>query len=204
MPTANAGVGRESAATPFDPGDIDIEARGRPGHMQGRRGLRMFQERGRQLAQMRKGGDEARIADRADLDRHKVPGAARLEADDDAALAATGVQGEAPAAGRGRGESRREIRLDAFPAKGLSDLLGLPGEIGFMPPVLHGAAPARAKMRARRNDPVGARHKHLDKLGSTALARGADALTWEGQGDEDRTGRQAVALGADLRDLELF
>jgi hypothetical protein len=195
------GVGRQAAALGLNAGDVDVQAGRRQGDVQGRGGLGVLQERRGQARQGRKGRDQARIGDRAFLDLHQVPGAALLEAQTRPALAAPGVQGDATARGRRRGEGRQDLGLDPLMRQLDPDLLGLPVQIGLLRPVLAGATAAFAEVLAGRRDAVGAgvrisTSSPRDCRPSSARTCSPGRVRGTNTGPSD----DAVALGADRVD----
>ena len=104
------------------------------------------QDRAQRLHQ----GEQPRVQDRAGLHVDDLSGAAAVQADlDRGADAADCEIHAAPRRRRRAGEGERRQ------AEGGGSAGGLPGGVGFVPPVLQGAAAARAEMRAGRNYAVG-------------------------------------------------
>jgi hypothetical protein len=163
----------------------------------------MLEKRRGKASQRRERRDQLRRSDRADGDRREAPRTAPLEADLGLPAASrSGVQREAPARARRRGEWRQDGRGDADAGELGADLLGLPGEVRPLRPVLQGAAAAIAKVRAWRLDALGARRKHVDQLASIACHPRPDALARQRPAYEHAAG-DTVALGAHALDGEV-
>ncbi len=191
------GEGVGGGTRPLDPGDVDVQARIRFGHMQGRGGLGAGEEGARETGQGRQRLDQSPPGDDAGLDRLQAPGPPGLEAEPDGAAVAPRVQSEPPSLARAGGEGQADLGVEADALQGLADPLDLPGEVGGVVPLLQRAAAAGAEVRARRDGALGAGDQHLDQLGPVGRhGTRAYPLAGQGQGDHHPVLRDAVAQGA--------
>ena len=140
-----------------------------------------------QPRQGRESRDQARIGDRARLDRHQVPGATLLEAQQRALPlgALSGVQCHAAARGpAARRERRQDLALQTFHRQLDADLLGLPAEIGLRRPVLQGQPPQWPKYLQGGVTRSGAGGQDLHDLAARTFHPRPHGFARQGQGHE--------------------
>ena len=174
--------------------------------MQGRRGLRMLQERGRDLRKRRECRHQRRMRHRARRHLHQPPRLTRLEPQHHPSVRQPPRMQRQPPPRPGRHRDRRlNLGLDPLARQRLPHLLALPAQIGLRCPVLQRAPAAVAVVWRHRCNPLGAGLQHLDRLGPAVLHIGPHQFARQGQGREHRPGgrfRHPVSLSGNTRDPE--